>query len=111
MSSAQQTSSAEVDRWIKDPVRGGAEGPLAPLLAAYNASLAFIGTRVRVITIEGEELVCGLFLGVDRVITIEGEELVCGLFLGVDGYGHALVSHDGGIVDTYDAVDVCIRPA
>lgn len=91
-SSAQQTSSAEVDRWIKDPVRGGAEGPLAPLLAAYNASLAFIGTRV-------------------RVITIEGEELVCGLFLGVDGYGHALVSHDGGIVDTYDAVDVCIRPA
>lgn len=91
-SSAQQTSSAEVDRWIKDPVRGGAEGPLAPLLAAYNASLAFIGTRV-------------------RVITIEGEELVCGLFLGVDGYGHALVSHDGGIVGTYDAVDVCIRPA
>lgn len=91
-SAQQQTSSAEVDRWIKDPVRGGAEGPLAPLLAAYNASLAFIGTRV-------------------RVITIEGEELVCGLFLGVDGYGHALVSHDGGIVDTYDAVDVCIRPA
>ena len=91
-SSTQQTSSAEVDRWIEDPVRGGAEGPLAPLLAAYNASLAFIGTRV-------------------RVITIEGEELVCGLFLGVDGYGYALVSHDGGIVDTYDAVDVCIRPA
>lgn len=88
---SMQTSSAEVEHWIKDPVRGGAEGPLAPLLAPYNACLAFVGARV-------------------RVISIEGEERARGLFLGVDGYGHALVALDDGAVGTYDAVDVCIRP-
>ena len=86
-----QTSSADMRHWIKDPVRGGAEGPLAPLLAPYNASLAFVGERV-------------------RIIALDGDERARGLFLGVDGYGHALVAHEDGTVDTYDSADVSIRP-
>lgn len=83
---------AEVARWIEDPVRGGAEGPLAPLLAPYNACLTFVGDTV-------------------RVFAIDGEERAQGTFLGVDGYGHALVALQDGRVGTYDAVDVSIRPA
>lgn len=86
-----RTSGGEHARWIEDPVRGGAEGPLAPLLAPYNASLAFIGERV-------------------RVVAIDGEEIAQGMFLGVDGYGHALISQRDSVVGTYDAVDVSIRP-
>lgn len=88
---AMQTSGADMRHWIKDPVRGGAEGPLAPLLAPYNASLAFVGKRV-------------------RIIALDGDERARGLFLGVDGYGHALVAHEDGAVDTYDSADVSIRP-
>lgn len=84
-------SGEDTDRWIEDPVRGGAEGPLAPLLAPYNASLAFVGEQV-------------------RVFAIDGEERAQGTFLGVDGYGHALVAQLDGSVGTYDAVDVSIRP-
>lgn len=86
-----RTSGVETARWLEDPVRGGAEGPLAPLLAPYNASLAFIGERV-------------------RVVAFDGEEVAQGMFLGVDGYGHALVSQRDSVIGTYDAADVSIRP-
>lgn len=78
-------------RWMEDPVRGGSEGPLAPLLAPYNACLAFVGQRV-------------------HVYAIDGEERAQGTFLGVDGYGHALVAQRGGAIGTFDAADVSIRP-
>lgn len=78
-------------RWAEGPVRGGAEGPLAPLLAAYNSCLAFVGQQV-------------------RVYAIDGEERARGTFLGVDGYGHALVAQPGGSVGAFDAADVSIRP-
>lgn len=81
----------DTTRWIEDPVRGGAEGPLAPLLAPYNACLAFVGHAV-------------------RVFAIDGEERARGTFLGVDGYGHALVALQDGAVGTYDAANVSIRP-
>lgn len=77
--------------WIDDPVRGGAEGPLAPLLAPYNASLAFVGEQV-------------------RVFDLDGDERSQGTFLGVDGYGHALIAHQDGTVGTYDAASASIRP-
>ncbi|MDO4436813.1 MAG: biotin--[acetyl-CoA-carboxylase] ligase [Coriobacteriaceae bacterium] len=82
---------ADPQRWIFDPVRAGAEGPLAPLLTPYNACLAFVGARV-------------------RVIAIDGAEKARGTFLGVDGYGHALVALDNGSVGTYEAADASIRP-
>ncbi len=88
---AARTSGVEPERWVEDPVRGGAEGPLAPLLAPYNASLAFIGEQV-------------------RVVAIDGEEVAQGMFLGVDGYGHALISQPDAAVGTFDATDVSIRP-
>lgn len=81
----------DTTRWVEDPVRGGAEGPLAPLLAPYNACLAFVGHAV-------------------RVFAIDGEERARGTFLGVDGYGHALVALQDGAVGTYDAANVSIRP-
>lgn len=81
----------DIARWAEDPVRGGAEGPLAPLLAPYNACLAFVGQRV-------------------RVYAIDGEERAQGTFLGVDGYGRALVAQRDGSVAGYDAADVSIRP-
>lgn len=81
----------DTTRWIEDPVRAGAEGPLAPLLAPYNACLAFVGHAV-------------------RVFAIDGEERARGTFLGVDGYGHALVALQDGAVGTYDAANVSIRP-
>lgn len=81
----------DTTHWIEDPVRGGAEGPLAPLLAPYNACLAFVGHAV-------------------RVFAIDGEERARGTFLGVDGYGHALVALQDGAVGTYDAANVSIRP-
>ena len=77
----------DTTRWIEDPVRRGAEGPLAPLLAPYNACLAFVGHAV-------------------RVFAIDGEERARGTFLGVDGYGHALVALRDGAVGTYDAANV-----
>lgn len=86
-----RVSGVEPARWVEDPVRGGAEGPLAPLLAPYNASLAFIGERV-------------------RVVAIDGEEMAQGMFLGVDGYGHALVAQRDSVVGTYDAARASIRP-
>lgn len=81
----------DTTRWIEDPVRGDGEGPLAPLLAPYNACLAFVGHAV-------------------RVFAIDGEERARGTFLGVDGYGHALVALQDGAVGTYDAANVSIRP-
>ena len=86
-----RTSGVDHTRWMEDPVRGGAEGPLAPLLAPYHASLAFIGEQV-------------------RVFSLEGEEMARGMFLGVDGYGHALVAGQDAGVGTYDASQASIRP-
>ncbi len=88
---ATRAVGVEVDRWAEDPVRGGAEGPLASLLAPYNASLAFVGEKV-------------------RMVAIDGGEVAQGTFLGVDGYGHALVAHADGSVEMHDAADVSLRP-
>ena len=88
---ATRAVGVEVDRWAEDPVRGGAEGPLASLLAPYNASLAFVGEKV-------------------SMVAIDGGEVARGTFLGVDGYGHALVAHADGSVEMHDAADVSLRP-
>ena len=64
---------------------------MASLLAPYNASLAFVGEKV-------------------RMVAIDGGEVARGTFLGVDGYGHALVAHADGSVEMHDAADVSLRP-
>lgn len=84
---------SRVDAWAKAlAVQPQADGPLAPLLADYQASLALLGHKV-------------------RVVSHAGEQLAEGTFDSVDACGRAVIRLDSGFEQRFSSEQASLRAA